>query len=142
GFAGGIAGIIAAPVLPYISSTLVTTSGLSGVTFQTEAARRIGAVVADASIQGFQIATKKQDKFNYGGTLGSLLTSSPIGSAVWITAGQAANAEVKNSSDLLSKFTFNLGGNYLGNKMTRGLIVNSPYSKAKDPIANAINSYL
>ncbi|HET7118314.1 MAG TPA: hypothetical protein VFI29_17585, partial [Hanamia sp.] len=37
---------------------------------------------------------------------------------------------------------FNLGGNVIGNKITKGLIKNSSSLKAKDPISNAINSYL
>lgn len=140
-FAGGVTAIAAAPAAPLVSSTLINTSGLSGATFQVELGKRFGAA-ADATIQGLQIVTGRQDKFNYGSTLGSLLTSNPVGSALWTTAGEASNGEVNNSGDLLLKFTFNLGGNMVGDKITKGLLKNSSYSKAKDPITNAINSYL
>jgi len=141
-FAGGVTAIAAAPAIPYVSSTLVSTSGLSGATFQAEVGRRLGAAAADATIQGLQIISGRQDKFNYGSTLGSLLTASPVGSAVWTTTGEALNGEVNSPANLLSKFTFNLGGNVIGNKITKGLIKNSSSLKAKDPISNAINSYL
>jgi RHS repeat-associated protein len=139
--AGGFAGLLtlgaAAPLLPSIGGALVSTEGLAGATIKTELGRRLGAASADATIQGISIASGQQEKFNFGGTVGSLITPNPFGTAAWTTAGQAVNGEVKSGGDLISKFAINSVGNIVGDKMTKGLITNSSFSVAKNAVSNA-----